>query len=305
MRRCCFENVSSVELLPRLILLFWSLLAMAPAISGEQANNEIRIGLTPVILVDRTSFLNEWQRYLANRLGRPVRFVQRQTYRQIVELLHDGDLDAAWLCGYPYVRYRDEFELLAVPVFRGHSTYHSYLIVPAADHRTRQLSDLQGKIFAYSDPDSNSGYLYPQVAMIRQGIQPRYFFSRTFFTWSHRDVVRAVADGVADAGAVDGYVWETLARNEPDLVRRTRIVSVSPPFGFPPLVIRRDLPRELAAELRSALVRMQEDSEGSALLRHLNLDGFTEGRDSDYDRIAEAADLLEKSGETGRYQLPR
>ncbi len=272
--------------------------------AAENGQKGIRIGLTPVILTDQTAFLNDWQRYLSKRFGRPVEFVQRQTYREIVELLSGGDLDAAWLCGYPYVQHRDEFALLVVPMFQGKVTYHSYLIVPESNHETKGLTDLKGKVFAYSDPDSNSGYLYPQVELIRLGFIPRYFFSRTFFTWSHRDVVKAVADGVAHAGAVDSYVWETLAENEPELVGRTRVVSKSPAFGFPPLVIRRNVPAKRSDELRRAFIGMSEDTEGMALLKRLNLDGFATEPDSIYDSIETAANLLEASGEARRYQLP-
>lgn len=255
-----------------------------------------RIGLTPVILTNQTSFLKDWQTYLAKRLNTTVEFVQRQTYREVTDLLLTGELDAAWLCGYSYVRHRNELELLSVPLFRGKPIYHSYLIVPSADMKTRELADLNKKVFAYSDPDSNSGYLYPQISLINTGIEPRHFFAKTFFTWSHRDVVKAVADGVAQGGAVDSYVWETLAENEPELSRRTRVVSKSPEYGFPPLVIRRDLAQQRANYLRQALLDMSSDKAGSELLRKLSLDGFVVGHDELYNSIAESIRILEGGG---------
>ncbi len=305
MRCCRRDSIHCYRLMMAIILSSCLLLYFSQVTAEENEQKGIRIGLTAVILTDQTSFLNDWQGYLSERFGRPVEFVQRQTYREIVELLLSGNLDAAWLCGYPYVQHRNEFELLVVPVFHGKNTYHSYLIVPESDHQTNGLIDLKGKVFAYSDPDSNSGYLYPQVELIRLGFMPRYFFSKTFFTWSHRDVIKAVADGVANGGAVDSYVWETLAENEPELVGRTRVVSKSTAFGFPPLVIRRDVTRQKMVELRRAFIGMKEDRKGSELLNRLNLDGFTTEPDSTYDSIAAAAKLLEASGEARRYQLPR
>ena len=266
--------------------------------AGDVPKRGYRIGLTPVMLTDRTSFLQDWQHYFEQRLGVSVSFIQRQTYREVVDLLSAGELDAAWLCGYPYVVHRKEFELLAVPVFQGQPTYQSYLIVPAGDERTRSLLDLKQKVFAYSDPDSNSGFLYPQVWLINEGIQPRHFFAKSFFTWSHREVVKAVAEGVAHGGAVDGYVWETLALNEPGLTRRTRVVSKSPEFGFPPLVVRKNLDAVHVKRLRQAFLGMAEDKAGSALLDKLNLDGFIRGNDALFDGIAESVSILEASGET-------
>jgi phosphonate transport system substrate-binding protein len=197
-----------------------------------------RVGVTAVVLNDQTSFLKKWQAYLEQRLHAPVHFVRRKSYREITELVLQDQLDVAWICGYPFVRHRQRMRLLAVPLFGGEPLYQSYLIVPRDDRATHDITDLQGKIFAYSDPDSNSGYLVPQVHLRKAQIDPRRFFAKAFFTWAHRDVVVAVADQVAQGGAVDGYVWETLRQVEPELTARTRVVRKSEKFGFPPIVSR-------------------------------------------------------------------
>lgn len=248
-----------------------------------------RIGLTPVFLDSQTAFLRRWQLYLQARLGKPVDFVQRQSYREITEMIVHGQLELAWICGFPYVRQREALRLMAVPLFRGAPLYRSYLIVSTHDRATRDLTDLRGKVFAYSDPDSNSGYLVPQVALRRQGIDPERFFSRTFFTWSHRDVVTAVAEGLADAGAVDGYVWETLSSQNPELTGATRVVTKSEEFGFPPIVARRSLPEQHFRILQEVLLGMPDDPDGRSLLEELNLDGFVPGSETLFDTIRAAA----------------
>ncbi len=291
------HNHSFIVRIAVLLLLLVGAYGEAAHAEGAQ-NRGYRIGLTPVMLIDRTSFLKAWQRYFETRLGVSVSFIQRQTYREVVDLLLTGELDAAWLCGYPYVVHRQEVELLSVPLFHGEPIYQSYLIVPAGDEQTQSLVDLKQKVFAYSDPDSNSGYLYPQVRLINEGIQPRHFFAKSFFTWSHREVVKAVAEGVAHGGAVDGYVWETLALNEPELTQRTRVVAKSPSFGFPPLVVKKHLDAERVKRLRQAFLGMAEDEEGSMLLKKLNLDGFVRGNDGLFDGIADSVRILEASGET-------
>ncbi len=291
------HNHSFIVRIAVLLLLLVGAYGEAAHAEGAQ-NRGYRIGLTPVMLIDRTSFLKAWQRYFEARLGVSVSFIQRQTYREVVDLLLTGELDAAWLCGYPYVVHRQEVELLSVPLFHGEPIYQSYLIVPAGDEQTQSLVDLKQKVFAYSDPDSNSGYLYPQVRLINEGIQPRHFFAKSFFTWSHREVVKAVAEGVAHGGAVDGYVWETLALNEPELTQRTRVVAKSPSFGFPPLVVKKHLDAERVKRLRQAFLGMAEDEEGSMLLKKLNLDGFVRGNDGLFDGIADSVRILEASGET-------
>jgi phosphonate transport system substrate-binding protein len=249
----------------------------------------LRIGLTPVFLDDQMSFTARWRRWLEEQLDRPVAFIQRGNYREIVDLVRSGKIDCAWLCGYPYARYRRELKLVAVPLWRGKPLYQSYLIADAAAPDIRSLVDLRGKVFAYSDPDSNSGYLYPQFALTQAGMNPATFFSRSFFAWAHRKVVEAVSLGLASGGAVDGYVWETLAEIVPELTRGTRIIDKSPSFAYPPLVASRGFPDVELAKLRTILMGMASNAEGATLLGKLRLDGFVPGNPGWYDSIAHMA----------------
>ena len=268
----------------KLALLCWALCGPANLLAAEPA--PLRIGLSSVLLEDQTAFVHAWQHYLQNRLKRPVSFVQRANYREIVTLLQNGKLDSAWLCSYPYITNTKDLRLLAVPVYKGEPVYQSYLIVPAADRKTSSIADLKGKLFAFSDPDSNSGYLVPlyQLSLLKQ--QPNSFFGKAFFTWSHSKVVEAVASELAHGGAVDGYIWDSLVLLRPELTAQTRIVWKSQDFGFPPFVVRKGLAKADADALRSALLAMQNEEEGRKLLALLNLDGFVPGNDKMFDSVA-------------------
>lgn len=261
---------------------------MAGALPGAFAAEDapVRVGLMPVFLDSQVAFLSRWREYLSRRLDRIVEFVQRGTYREIVHLLHRQRLDFAWICGLPYLRHREKLKLMAVPVYLGRPLYQSYLIVSDRDTRCSSILDLRGKVFAYSDPDSNSGFLYPNYALLKLNEEPAMFFGRTFFAWSHRNVVEAVASGLAQGGAVDGYVWDTLAVHGSPLVARTRVVQKSPEFGFPPFVAANHVPTRDFARMQRALLSMQDDPQGLMLLESLNLNGFVAGEERLFDGIA-------------------
>lgn len=270
----------------RLLVAAWLLLpGWLPTAWAAAAGEPVRIGLTPVFLDEQTSFVESWRGYLEQRLGRPVMFTQRSSYRDIMDLLLQGKLDFAWVCGYPYVRYQSELQLTAVPLYQGEPLYRAYLIVPVRDTATRSLSDLRDKLFAYSDIDSNSGYLVIQHQLLNTGFGAGTFFRRTFFTGAHRKVVEAVAAGVADGGSVDGYVWDVLSRSNPELTSRTRVVARTPVYGFPPVVARRGITAESMRAVQATLLSMHQDVEGRALLTRLGLDGFTTGSPALYDDI--------------------
>lgn len=273
-----------------------ALAASRPALAVARP---LRIGTTAVILHDQVGFLNAWRAYLEAQLGAPVQFVQRGAYREINDLLRAEELDFAWVCGFPYARNRSLMQLLAMPLWDGRPLYRSYLIVPATDRTTASFADLAGRVFAYSDPDSNSGFLVPQYELYRLGNDPAAFFRRTFFTYAHSKVVLAVGQGLASGGAVDGYVWETMARQSPALTAATRVAWRSEEYGFPPLVARRSLPAATFDSVQGALIGMSGDPVGRTLLRTLNLDGFAPPEERVFDGIAGIVEFV-----AARQRLP-
>lgn len=254
---------------------------------ADQEQDVIRIGITPAFLHDQHVLLENWRAYLQQRLRHPVEFVPRDRYRETIDLLEQGGLDYAWICGYPFVMLKDTVRLLAVPVHGGKPLFRSYLIVPAKDARTQSIADLKGSVFAYADPLSNTGYLAPRYEIKKAGGDPANFFKLTFFTWSHRKTIEAVASGLAQGAAVDSFVWDSLARVAPRITARTRIVSRSPEYGFPPLVAHRHVSDANFREMQNALVDMAQNEAGRQLLQALNLDGFIPGNSKLYDSVAE------------------
>jgi phosphonate transport system substrate-binding protein len=116
---------------------------------------------------------------------------------------------------------------------------------------------------------------------------PSTFFARTFFTFGHRNVIRAVASGLAHSGSVDGYVWDVMREIEPALVSGTRIQNISDPMGFPPVAAARGVDPGLRNAIAAALISMPDDPNGRAILGILRLDGFVAGEASLFDSIAE------------------
>jgi phosphonate transport system substrate-binding protein len=101
------------------------------------------------------------------------------------------------------------------------------------------------------------------------GETPEGFFSRSIFTFGHRNVVRAVAGGLTRSGSVDGYVWEVLSVVEPGLTARTNpVVARSDWLGFPPFVARADRMDDPAvAACGAALLGLAGTATGRAALR--------------------------------------
>ncbi|GMG85080.1 phosphate/phosphite/phosphonate ABC transporter substrate-binding protein [Paralimibaculum aggregatum] len=270
--------------------------ALALGAGRASARGAVTFGLTPVFLTSDREILALLRGHLEAALDRPVRLVLRRTYQEITTMLLAGQLDAAWICGYPFVRHRAELALLAVPVWRGRQLYRSYLIV-SAGRAAAGLADLAGDIHAFSDPDSNSGFLVTRSELAAMQVSPDAFFERHFFTYGHRNVVRAVASGLAQSGSVDGYVWEALAATEPALTAGTRVIWRSEWLGFPPVACAREAVGAPGVErLRRALYAMQGSETGRRVLRLLQLDAFAPGEPALFDGIAARLGSLAQEG---------
>lgn len=272
-------------------------LAASLATGGAKAApgaGTIRFGLTPVLVTSDLNLLDLLRSYLESATGLAVELVTRRTYQEISALLISSRLDGAWICSPPFLTYQAELELLAVPVWNGKPLYRSYLIADARRDASR-IDDLAGDIHAFSDPDSNSGYVATAAELAAKGIKPERFFRQIFFTYGHENVVRAVASGLAQSGSVDGYVYEVLKQVKPDLTSATRVVRPSPWFGFPPIA------GPLAAvgtdkrdRLRNALLTMHEHDDGRKLLKTLRLNRLADEPPSLFDSVAANMALIRK-----------
>jgi phosphonate transport system substrate-binding protein len=231
-----------------------------------------------------------------------VQIVQRRNYAETNELVRRGEVDLAFVCTSAYVAGHDAFgmTLLAAPVVGGESVYYSYLIVPR-DSSAQSMQDLRGSVFAFTDPMSFTGRVYPTSLVQRLGETPESFFERTFYTYSHDDAILAVAQGLADGAAVDSLVLEFAMDRDPSLRDHVRVIHRSPPFGIPPVVVGPDVRPQLRATLQAILLHMGETSEGRQVLAELDIDGFVLIEDQVYGAVR---DLVEQVGpfneESGR-----
>lgn len=267
----------------------------AGAAETARSRVPLRIAVAAMISPEETlSVYQELMDYIAAKLGRPVEIKQRRTYQEVNDMLGAGKLDAAILCSGTYVHAKRQYgvELLAVPVINGSPTYRSYIIVPQSS-TAASLEELHRKRFAFTDPLSTSGYLYPVYYLVSRGRQPATFFAKTLFTYSHDNSIEAVAESVVDGAAVDSLIYDYLQTTNPALVARTRIINRSPPFGAQPVGVPKNLDLATKRALRDLFLGMDQDTTGRGILKKLGVDRFIAGDDALYDSIRKMLQVVE------------
>ncbi len=255
--------------------------AQRPARPAQAA---VRIAVAPLISHrENFRFYAPMMDYLAQKLDRPVEFLQRPTYSEINDLLRYDLADLAFVCTRAYVLGQREFgmQFLVAPQVMGKVTYHSLLIVPA-DSEARSLEDLRGKRFAFSDPLSSSGWLYPTYLLALKGERPKTFFKSTIFTHGHDNTVHAVADGLVDGGVMHSLVYDRMAGRSPELVRRLRVIGKSPEWGNPPIVVNPRIDPSLRDSLLRLFLAMDQDPAAKRFLADLKIERFVSLDDTYY-----------------------
>jgi phosphonate transport system substrate-binding protein len=151
-----------------------------------------------------------------------------------------------------------DVEAFAVPeTEKQGSSYHS-VIIARKDHNIASLKDLAGKTFAFVDPSSTSGHLFPKAALLKAGYDPDHYFSRVIFSGGHDASAIAVQNGKVDAAAVaDGLLENAFKRG---MLKQTDIAVIwtSEPIPGAPFAYRRDLPEEVKAKVRTAFFQIRD-----------------------------------------------
>lgn len=253
-------------------------LQQLPTGQAEPDSQALRIGVGAILSPQGTA--RSYQPlidYLGRRMGKPAILVQRKTYQELNDLLARNVVDLGFICTGAYAEgaRNGEISLLVVPQINGKTTYRAFVIVPAASP-AREFRDLRGKVFAFTDPLSNTGYLYPLSLLRGLGQQPETFFGRTIFTYSHDRSMAAVMEGIADGASVDSLVYEFAGKRNPEIFRRTRVIWESPDFGIPPVVVPRTISPEKKAVLKALLLDLHQDAEGEKALAELGVERFVE-----------------------------
>ncbi len=160
------------------------------------------------------------------------------------DLLAGGGLDAAILCGLPYVTLGDRagLRVLAAPVadgarYGGRPIYFSEVIARAGEDATR-LEDFSGRVLAVNEPDSHSGHGLVLATLARRGV-PVGCFSDVVVTGGHSESIAAVRSGRADVAAIDSHLLALLGADDLGITAElTTVESLGPspaqPFAAGP-----------------------------------------------------------------------
>lgn len=269
------------------LLLLLGLLQLLPVHLGLANDPPLRAGVASMITpVSAFKYYQQVVEYIGEQLGRQVEMVHRTTYSEIDVLLENNEIDFAFICSSPYVLNNEKFgvELLVAPQVAGDVKYHSYIIVHK-NSPIESFEQLRNKTFAFVDPRSNSGKLYPTFLLAKMNESPESFFSSFSYSYSHNKSVEIVAKKRAVGAAVDSIVYDFMNVSGSPYAAQTKVIHRSPAFGIPPVVVPLATSQFLKNSLRQIFLGMHLNESGKKILSAMRIEKFVEVPDSNYDGI--------------------
>lgn len=270
--------------------------AAAPTQQDEKA--PLRIAFASVMSPRETRQAYEQVvQYIGEKDGRPTVLLQRRTYAELNKLMATGGADIAFFSTGAYSAYqgRTPIELLAMVQTKGTIFYNTYIIT-ASDSAITDFDQLEGKVFAFTDPMSYSGKLAIDFLLMDKQTTPESFFSQFFYTYNHDKSLWAVANHLADAASLDSQIYDYVLQANPHLKDKVRIIAVLPQAPTGPVVMRSSLSTAEKEKLRQIFYTMDEEPALHDALQQAVIDQFVPPEASLYDELRQKYALQHRQG---------
>lgn len=229
---------------------------------------------------------------LAEKTGQNIEIRIPVSYADVLNDLDKGRVQIVWLSPLAYVYASDSLGAeAALLIERDGRTDYTGVIITRNDSGIGSLEDLKGRAFAFVDPISTSGSLYPKQLLQNAGIDPEKDL-QPLYSGSHTQVVVDVYNGKAAAGAVHGGE-KTDARDRaretlPDVKQVTRIIARTEAIPNDNVTFTKDLPENARKNIRKALLDLSKTEDGKRILQAMaDIDGLAEVKDEAYNPVRE------------------
>lgn len=244
---------------------------------------------------DRTARYVPLRMYLERKLAVQVEIRTAADYAGVIEAVRAGHVDVAYVGAAAYaqawqVTNGNVLPLAASLNEAGQAGYYSVIEV-AAGTAYRNVTDLRGRIIAFADPNSTSGFLAPSYFLRAEGVDPDTFFSKTVFAGTHEATILAVVRGTADAGATWAYgdaLTNSARMAGKGMIPRgsTRTVWRSPLIPSSAWVVRVDMPASERLLLQQAITSCAaEDPAGFAIVGSGRESGYAATTHGHYETV--------------------
>ena len=233
---------------------------------------------------------------IAAKLGCPVDVQIGTSYTATIEAMRAGKIDAAEFGPLSYVLAHQVAGAEAVATYadaQGKPDTYTASVVTWPGSGITTLQQVAGHTFAYADPASTSGHLFPAFALKQAGIDPDKGV-RAIYAGSHTASYEALRNHKVQAGELNSPqiasaqvagIWDPKA---------FVTLWTSAPIPQDPICVRGDLPPAFKARLTDVLQHLDLTPVATSQLKIIGLHGrgYVPETDAAYDGVRKLVSVL-------------
>lgn len=287
---------------------FWAGLLMLLLVSGcvgraplGSKKNPIKMYFVPSMEANKVVTSGEAiGLFLQRETGYHFKVAVPTSYAAVIEAMGTGEADIAWLATYAYILAHEKYgAVVRLMTVRNSLDKYRGQFIARTDSKLEKLEDVEGKVIAYTDAASTSGYIYPSAILQSKGIKPGEYF----FAGGHPQAVLAVYSGRADVGCTywsppdqSGVPQDArlkLIETYPDVLEKVSIIGYTDWIPNDTVTMRKDMPKGMQDKIVNTLKRFVATAEGKKVMKELyDIDGLNDAADEDYNVVREALQAL-------------
>jgi len=238
------------------ILLSIGFVGSAYAAGNCPIKEPVRFGVEPYESAQRMiPVYTDVAKMIGQKLGCEVQLFIATSYNAEIEAMRNKKLEFAQFGPLGYVLAHQVAKAEAVASFVGPdgkaaSYYASIVTWPGSGINT--LADIEGRSFAYSDPASTSGHLFPAYGLKKNGIDPDKGV-KAVYAGSHTASFEALRNHKVESGELNSEeIASAKLHNEYDEKAYVTLWK-SDDIPVDPLTVRGDLPAAFKTKLAAVL----------------------------------------------------
>jgi phosphonate transport system substrate-binding protein len=265
-----------------------------PAADGRPA--KLVLGLVPATEAQQmVSNAEPLAAFLSEQLGIPVESFVPQDYTALIEAMGSGRADIGMIPPFASILAKQRYgiETVLISKRQGIATYkaqwmttdRSLCATPPAPRGEDgflfcdgPIEGVRGKLVAFTDPTSTSGYLFPALQLLDAGINPETDIQGVF-VGGHDASVIAVYNGDVEVGVSYDDARSWIVEGIADVGEKVIVWNESQPIPNDGVTLRGDLPEALKQAIIEAFLKIIEAEahlplEEQTLYKIYEIDGF-------------------------------
>lgn len=259
----------------------------------------LRVGVLPDVSEDAlrqryTPLLN----YLSTQTALKFKLVLPADYNELIELFDDHKIDLAYFGGLTFVRAQINSDAKPL-VMRELDTHFTSWFIVSGDELAPDLTDMEGKSFAFGSKLSTSGHLMPRhFLQTQKQIIAEQFFGEVHYSGAHDRTVYLVRDGKVELGVANTQIIKAMQQDGRLLQGDVRVIWETPPYADYVWATQAYINDHTRTLLRDAFLALDvADPAHKMVLDRLGASAFLPAVTSQFQRLENIADkqgLLER-----------